>query len=109
MQNKKQDLKVLYKMVYKLLGEKYTKKSPVSSFNKALADEFASFFNEMICKIRTQITSECERLNVTNEQNDVDGNSYIKLHTFQRISEEEVLNIFRDMSKKYNIMDPIPI
>ena len=96
-------------MVYKQLGEKDTKNLPASSSNKALADKFATFFNEKICKIRTQITSERERLNVTNERSDVDANSDIKLHTFQRITEEEVLNMFRDMSKKYNAMDTIPI
>ena len=109
LQSNKKDPKVLYNMVYKLLGEKDTKKLPASSSNKALADKFASFFNEKICRIRTQITSERELRNVTNEQNDVDGNSDVKLHTLQRVTEEEVLNIFRDMNKKYNIMDPIPI
>ena len=107
-QNNKKDRKVLYTTVYKLLRKKNTKKLPASSSNKVLTDKFARFFNEKISKIRTQITSERERLNVTNEQNDVDGNSDVKLHTFKRFT-EEVLNIFRDMSKKYNVMDTIPI
>ena len=78
----------MFNTVYKFLGEKDTKNLPASSSNGSLADIFARFLNEQICKKRTNINLKREHLNITDEPNHADGSLDIKLHTFHIITEK---------------------
>ena len=51
LQSNKKVPKVLYTKVYKLIGEKDTRKLPSPTSSRALVDQFVSFFKQKICKI----------------------------------------------------------
>ena len=101
--NTKGDSKSMFKILNASLNRKQTPPLPHHSNDKQLANEFNTYFQEKICKIRSKLNSR-----VTSVES---GKACIKggkLQEFQSLSQAEVKKLMLEMPKKHCQLDPLP-
>ncbi len=124
---KNSNAKTMYSTLNMLLNSSVTK-LPASNSNVSLSNQFADYFTDKVCNIRTELDEMCnDSLNVTNVANDCDdnmlnvsvekcniydkhdfNNSAQMLQSFDVVDETEVRNIISKIPDKTSSLDPLP-
>ena len=96
----------MFKALNKALHRKQESVLPPHSSEKSLADEFSTFFDDKIRKIREKLDNADHNCN----QKSKEERTYIgePFKTFRQLSQDEVKKILQNMPNKQCKLDPIP-
>ena len=99
------DSKTVFKIVNTLLN-KDNKTLPEHSSVKELSNDFALFFTEKVEKIHSSLKDE--QSSVAHDSTDYDHSVTCYLSKFEKLSENDVLNLVNKCNTKSCLLDPLP-
>ena len=100
--------KDLYKTIKKLMGEEEVSVYPSGRNHQELADEFGQYYSDKIKIIRSDIIKEYSEISIIYPRRNTTSQPS-SFNTFANITDEETLDLIKDISDKHHPDDPIPV